>query len=319
MRNGKNKAMRLDDDLIVRYLLGDASGEQARDIEELYFKDPASLSQIECVEDDLIEAYIGDELGDDERLKFETYFLASPGRRERVALARALAQNLSAMRVADDINKRRESRSSLPGRKRLTSATVRRFAIAASIALLAGVCVWLFIEGRGMRGELERIRAEKLDLERQRQELEQAIVALRTSIKDRQDDSSSGPGSPDQPGSQNIATFILAPGLTRNVEELKQIELPARGAAVRLLLAIDNDGGYTNHTATLNQPGGPELWSRHNLKPTKDAGAKVISLIIPIRILASGEYVITLRAVNSRRETEVIGDYAFRVTGTKSR
>ncbi|MDT5261135.1 MAG: hypothetical protein QOC61_139, partial [Acidobacteriota bacterium] len=79
-----------DEELIVRYLLGEAGEDESRRVEEWYFRDDDSLEELEAAENELIDAYVAGELTPERRTRFESLFLRSEARRRRVENARAL-------------------------------------------------------------------------------------------------------------------------------------------------------------------------------------------------------------------------------------
>src|ERR1051325_4903356 len=82
---------------LIRYILGDVSEDEQERIEES-FADENSFNEYLVVEEDLVDAYIREELSSQEREKFEVNYLGpSPERRERVAIARAILKCLPEM------------------------------------------------------------------------------------------------------------------------------------------------------------------------------------------------------------------------------
>jgi hypothetical protein len=79
---------------ITRYLLGNLEEEEQDRIEQRYFTDPELLALVEATEDDLIDAYVRGELSAADRARFESHFLRSRRRRERVKTAEALLAQL---------------------------------------------------------------------------------------------------------------------------------------------------------------------------------------------------------------------------------
>ncbi len=73
-----------------RYLLGQMSEEETASLEAEYFADGEALERVWEVENDLVDAFVADELAPDDRTAFETHYLASPLHRDRVATARVL-------------------------------------------------------------------------------------------------------------------------------------------------------------------------------------------------------------------------------------
>src|SRR5262245_47774225 len=79
-----------DDALLVRYLLGELTPEEQALVEARYLADSEFHDELRAVERDLIDQYVRGELAD--TAAFESRFLTSPSRRQKVEFARALAK-----------------------------------------------------------------------------------------------------------------------------------------------------------------------------------------------------------------------------------
>jgi hypothetical protein len=85
----------LNEELIVRYLLGELPEAQQVAIEDSAFQNQQYLQDILAVESDLIDEYVRSEIPLRDREQFERHFLLSPERRRKVEFARALATVIS--------------------------------------------------------------------------------------------------------------------------------------------------------------------------------------------------------------------------------
>ena len=92
-------AERIDDTLLLNYLLGDLPEDRQVEVEDRAFADREFLDALEAAEADLIDAC--GELSPSERRAFEQRFLTSPQRRKKVEFARALAKVTSESRPAE--------------------------------------------------------------------------------------------------------------------------------------------------------------------------------------------------------------------------
>jgi CHAT domain-containing protein/tetratricopeptide (TPR) repeat protein len=79
-----------DEDRLVQYLLGVMPEEERAELEELYLRDDDVDQEIQAVERELIDSYLEGSLTGEERDRFESFFLCSPGRTEKLRFARAL-------------------------------------------------------------------------------------------------------------------------------------------------------------------------------------------------------------------------------------
>jgi hypothetical protein len=75
------------DQHLVLYLLGLLPDEEAQRFDEASIVDDVFSARLRAAEDDLVDAYVKRTMADDTRVRFESAYLASPLRRERVAFA----------------------------------------------------------------------------------------------------------------------------------------------------------------------------------------------------------------------------------------
>lgn len=79
---------------VVSYLIGQMSEEEAEQFEDECFAQKNWPSQIKLVEEDLIDAYLHDELPPEQRGLFERNYLTTEARQERVRVAAALPRQV---------------------------------------------------------------------------------------------------------------------------------------------------------------------------------------------------------------------------------
>jgi hypothetical protein len=85
-----------------RFLLGEGSEAERSALEDEYLADADRLASVESAEDELIDAYVCDELSPERRQRFEERFLVTASQRVRVALAKALgARAVTAARAQE--------------------------------------------------------------------------------------------------------------------------------------------------------------------------------------------------------------------------
>jgi hypothetical protein len=75
---------------IRRYLLGELSVAEEREIETAFFRDSRLLARVELARDDLADDYSAERLSTVDRGKFERRLLASDEGREQLAITHAL-------------------------------------------------------------------------------------------------------------------------------------------------------------------------------------------------------------------------------------
>src|ERR1044071_7369969 len=80
----------IEEERVVRYLLGLMSDEEAARMEEVYLANDELNDDLQAAERELIDRYVEGSLSKTERDQFENFFLCSPGRQERLRFARTL-------------------------------------------------------------------------------------------------------------------------------------------------------------------------------------------------------------------------------------
>src|SRR5262245_28221113 len=78
-----------DDNELRQYLLGSLPEGETEVFDELSIVDNTFVERLDAVEDDLIDDYVYGEISGAELARFESHYLASPRRREKVKFAQA--------------------------------------------------------------------------------------------------------------------------------------------------------------------------------------------------------------------------------------
>src|SRR5215475_5472850 len=79
-----------DERLLVRYLLGVLSREETERLDELSIVDDEFAARLNAAEDDLVDAYVRNELSGTDAEKFQSSYLSSPRRLQKVEFAEGL-------------------------------------------------------------------------------------------------------------------------------------------------------------------------------------------------------------------------------------
>ena len=87
-------------DLLIRYLLGVASDTERTVVEEQCFADDTGVGVLLRVEDELIDDYVRGALSDSDRQLFESHFLCTEGRRQRLETVKSFVEVLGQRELA---------------------------------------------------------------------------------------------------------------------------------------------------------------------------------------------------------------------------
>ena len=300
------------EDLLNNFLLGEISEGERAALEDRVLSDDEFFEQLLVVEDELIDAYMGNDLSAQERRLFEARFHAAPRDLERLEFAKTLRRSL--------VGKNRGSSGSV-GFRSGWRALVQYlpvngpFAWATAMVLVAIAFggIWIFIN---------RSRAD----ERNQQALNQPSPPRSSPVVQQKDNESArevttptplpvpSPSLPKKSTESTrpvVATFILTPGLSRDAGPARDLTLP-QGAThlhFRLPLEQDRSAEFKRYHLLLSLADGPKVWSGI----VKPSGDSTLGLNLPARLLQRGDYVLEVKGVTADGNFESIAEYSFRI------
>src|SRR5262249_24530997 len=134
-------------DELVQYLLGVLPPEETERLDEASIVDDDIAARLRRVEDDLVDSYVRGQLSGDTLAQFESHYLSSRHRRERVEFARKF------LRAVDKVDKETSPVVAEAAPKTRASKVVATLAVAATLSLIAGGASLLQTVrlGRGLR------------------------------------------------------------------------------------------------------------------------------------------------------------------------
>lgn len=315
-----------------RYLLGGASEEENRRIEEAFLTADSQFESLELAEEELIDAFISDELSAEERQQFRAKLLTSPRIAERVHFASALKEKVDATFSPAAGNSIAPVPSAIIGRKP-TSRWWRNIfpqqpawrTVAASVILVAGL---VLIFGLRVRNESQRLASERAALEQQKAEFAERVREEQTRAeqgdanlqrdKDSQAEDPTPIAKPDEPkkvgtpriGSSTLA-LILNPGSIRGQGSRPELisRTDATTAQLRLVLQRNDYKSYKVAIKGLNR--NKVVFSRTGLKPQRTTSDIIVS--VPMKVLSPDDYTVGLYGLIESGTAESVDDYYFRV------
>ena len=116
------------DQLITQYLLGSLSSEETERLDELSLSDDEFAGRLQVVENELIDAYVEGELSGQTLQQFNSFYLSSPKRCERVRFAQALHTVAGRAAVSGEASERAAGRHSASGFAKVRFPSGVRFA-----------------------------------------------------------------------------------------------------------------------------------------------------------------------------------------------
>lgn len=330
------------DTLEMRYLLGSLSEDEGTSMEEAFFADDAKFDELELAEDELIDAYMREELSTEERQQFETKLRTSSRLVERVHFARALAE-----RACNPLLQEHEAsiQPPLSVSQPASKAKVRwweglfgrqpafQVAFAACVVLLLVGGVALVSGWLRLRSESERIQSERAALQRQKEELDQQssnqqsrtdqlAADLQHERNERAQDQKlieelQRGQKRDASGQRTfvgtVASLFLTPGALRSGGSSRQLTVGAHTATVDLKLALERND-YRSYAISVQSVNGAEVFKQKGLKPRKTRSGQILVLSVPSGRLPPDDYIVRVHGLTSSGQLESVNDYGFSLT-----
>ena len=327
----------LSDQLITQYLLGSLSSAETERLDELSLSDDEFAVRLQAVENELIDAFVEGGLSGQTLQRFNSFYLSSPKRCERVRFAQALHTVAGRAAVSG------EARSEQPGvtarpvsqtsgsprafglRVASSSGRALQWGLAAAALLLLMAGSWLMIENWRLRGQMKQAHAERTGVEQRERELlaqiaeqrsvasakEKEVADLRESL-DRIKQGSTGSVSQRLPEVPAIVALVLTPQ-TRGISQIATLTIPGETDYVAMELQLES-GGYPGYRATLKAvPENQIIWRSGRLKARSNGDIKVVGISLRPDVLKSSRYMVEVSGISADGGSEIVGSYAFRI------
>jgi hypothetical protein len=301
------RSQHVDETLLIRYLLGKLNDDEQIEVENRAFADPDYLGALEATEDDLIDAYVRNELPKSDRGAFERQFLTSPSRRTKVEFARTF------FRVVAEANE--ASVSVAPSVRRTLGALIRAWhpslQFAAGLAALACLVAgsWLIVENSLMRSRLATLESQQRDADRQREILKRQLTEERSRAA-----ALASPRQRRSPESASvIASLVLASGISRAQSKVEFLALNPSVQIAHIEIELESRDEFPRFRAGLRTRTGTELLTFGSLPRRRTATGNAISFDVPASALDAGEYEVALQGLSPGQRPQDVGYYYFRV------
>ena len=286
---------------LTRYLLGSLPEEETERLDELSITDDEFAEALRAAEDDLVDAYAQGELGGAALHQFESHYLASPARRERVRFAQALMASARSLKAWDPAR---------AGSPRIPAAPAwLQWGLAAAALLMLVAGGWAAVENVSLRRQLSQTQAARHELEQREQERQRALDARRGFAP--------SDATPERPpvredGPLVIAAFVLTPP-TRSTGQPPILELASTSEEVAVQLELE-PVVYPEYRVALVDPSNDRtVWRSGAVKASAAGAGRVVSVRIRTGLLAPGAHLLRVSGVPASGVPEIAGDYPFTV------
>jgi hypothetical protein len=319
-----------DDQILVQYLLGLSPEADAERFDELSVADDDFAMRLIAVENDVMDAYARGELSGETRERFQTFYLSTAKRREKVRFAESLFSIASQTRpVSARITAAPVELKSREGLTRKSSwlsfLTIPRLGFAAPAMLV--VASLLVMDDVRVHNQVNQAQADRIALQRQERDLQaklneqHAVNAemgnelgqVRESLARLEKMPSGTPGRPASAFPVSIASFVLSPQM-RGVGQLATLAVPRGTTSISLRPELEADD-FAQYGAILKESAsGQVLWRRGALKPNGRAQNRTVSISVPANVFKQQNYTLELSGIPSNGGDAVfVSSYVFRV------
>ena len=281
---------------LIRYVLGLLPDTEAELLDEQSIVDDEVAARLRSVENELVDAYVRGALDDEWLERFESWYLASPRRRDKVAFAR---QFLSA------INRPPTNAATAPASVQGPLSRRPSLIWLASAAMLLMACGFLFVQDVRLRRGLldaqhdgaaldnrEREMAQELGEQRRANDaLKKEIERLRTA---------------------RPPALVLRPE-TRAAAPVSDIAVPPGVDIVAFELDLEA-GDFSQYQVALKDPATNRiLWRSGVLTPTSSRRTPAVAVAVPANLLKPQHYSFELSGRTPGSAFTVVGSYAFQM------
>ncbi len=345
--------IRMDDNnLLTQYLLGTLAEAQTEECDERSFIDDDFAARLEAAENDLVDAYVRGEITGGNLKAFESHYLASPRRREKVAFAKSF-QTFTEQEVAtqavqavvpvegpaeEETQTERQITSESWWRSVLNLFTIpnltMQWGMAAAALLMFVAGGWFVWETMRLRGQINSTQTEYASLQQREKELQAQIEQQRTTnfknteqlnqelartqqqlaqLQQQQELArQQAKLQPPTGGEPSLLHLELAPQ-TRGVGQTITLTVPS-GTDYAVLQLVTEDDDYQTYQAEVSlQSNNQLIWKSGKLKGRSRGNAKIIDLNLRSKLLAPNDYAIKLKGVTANGQVEDIHRYSFKV------
>ena len=331
----------VDNNPALQYLLGALPETEMARLDELSFTDEGFANALQVAEKDLVDAYVQGELTGAALKSFETHYLASPLRRQKLAFAQTFqayalkdAATLGAAVQRENPAAATTSRSSSTWHTALGNFMTPRFAMQWGLAFAALALLvfgsWLVFENVRLRQQTSDAQARRDSLSQREQELQKELEGQRTvnaaaeqeltrvrqereRLEQELAAQQRGPKERPSPSAEgSILSLVLTPQL-HGSSQVPLLTIPAGTAYVAAQLRLDPNDYSTYRVALIDPAGNRAVWRSGNLKLRSKGAGKALGVTFSAGLLKPQTYILRVSGVPAGGVPEIVSDYSFKV------
>jgi len=307
-----------DDQLLTRYLLGALPAEETERLDELSIVDEEVAARLSAVEYDLVDAYVRGETRGEDLARFESFYLSSAKRREKVQFARAMLERESGTAAAPAMvlrtvvsPEKRPDKKASPRRRFPFSRPVLQWGFAGAAAVLTLVAGYLLLDNVQLQRQMSESRARQSELDRREQDLRTQLDQQRSAYAQAQQELQRLRNLQSNLDQLTTVFLVLLPP-SRSVSRVPTISIKPGTDLVVLLLTLESDD-FPVYRVVLRDPATKQvLWRSATMTSTSTGEKKAVSVTVRAGLLKQQNYIAELTGIPARGSPELIGGYPFR-------
>ena len=306
-----------DDQLLIRYLLGELPAEETERLDELSIADEEVAARLSGVENDLVDAYVRAETSGEDRTRFESFYLSSAKRREKVQFARALltrergTATAPAMVIRTGVAPPQEpDKKSSPRRGLQWPWPGVQMGLASAAAVLLMVAGYLLVDNMRLHEQMRESRNRQSEFDRRERDLRSELDQQRSAYVQAQEELQHFRDSQSNLELTTAPLLLLPP--SRSVSAVPAISLRPGTDLVVLLLTLESDD-FPAYRVVLKDPATRQIrWRSATVTATSAGEKKVVSVSFRAGLLKPQNYIAELTGISAQGSAELIAGYPFR-------
>ena len=300
-----------DDQYLVRYLLGALPADEAERLDELSIANDDFAWRLRGIENDLVDAYVRSELTEETLQRFNTFYLSSAKRRQKVEFAEGLRRFQARNRVAEQPASQKSGKRSGWN----VFAAPRRalqFAMAASAFLILLVAGYLLVDNARLRREMNDARAQQGSIDQRARELEKQLSEQRAANAEAQKKRDLANKTASDLDQLKTVSLILLPP-TRGLSRIQSLTVRQDTDLAVLLLTLES-ADFPRYLVMLKDPvANRVLWRSPELEPVSVGEKSAVSVSFRADLLKQQNYIAEVAGLSRGNGSHAVGDYPFRV------
>ena len=313
-------------EMVTQYLLGALAEAETGRCDELSIADDEFAALLKATERDLIDAYVTGQLTGTTLEQFESVYLGSPLRRDKVQFARVFQdcakQKATPQRSAN--HQPTASKTNWISRLGVFSAPRLAWGLALVALILVVAIGWLSLQNFRLRQQVFQARVKRDELLQSEQKLQEQIASQQSvasqaeqqlaqvrAERERLEQELRNNGQ-QLPSEGRVISMALAPPL-RGANQVPVVTIRPGDGVISAQLRLEA-ADYPNYRVSLtDSASGRKLWTSGQLAVKRKGDSPILNVNFPTSLLRTQTYALRVSGVLPNGAAEVVSDYPFRV------